>query len=159
MKLNDNFLDRLKFDWRWSHSNSESFYVGSSDSEPPLSDIDFINKMAWVWTTLNSAVPGFSVILKFFWITPKLFYFCWITSQLSISHIPSHLLSGVPWNAKIIESPLDKMINAQLTHVVPQKIYIWTIYKHVSYLVIDKNEIIHFSKVPILYEKMTNFSF
>ena len=48
------------------------------------------------------------------------------------------------------------MINARLTHVVPQKIYIWTIYKH---LVIDKNEIIHFSKVSILYEKTTNFSF
>ena len=24
-----------------------------SMSDPPLSDIDFLNKMAWVWTTLN----------------------------------------------------------------------------------------------------------
>ena len=30
-------------------SNSESFHVGSA----PLSDIDFKNKMAWVWTTLK----------------------------------------------------------------------------------------------------------
>jgi len=28
LKLNDQFLDRLKIDWRWRHS--ESFYVGSA---------------------------------------------------------------------------------------------------------------------------------
>ena len=29
-------------------------------SDPPLSDIDFKNKMAWVWTTFNvKMIPGF----------------------------------------------------------------------------------------------------
>ena len=28
--LNDEFLDRLRIDWRWRHSNSESLYVGSA---------------------------------------------------------------------------------------------------------------------------------
>ena len=28
-------------------------------SDPPFSDIDFKNKMAWVWTTLNSRPPSY----------------------------------------------------------------------------------------------------
>ena len=36
------------------HSYSESFYVGWSDSDLSLSDIDFKNKKAWVWTTLKT---------------------------------------------------------------------------------------------------------
>ena len=30
LKLNDEFLDGLKIDWRWRYSNSESFHVGSA---------------------------------------------------------------------------------------------------------------------------------
>ena len=44
-KLHDEFLDRLEIDWKFKFSRSMS--------DPPLSDIDFKNKMAWVWTTLN----------------------------------------------------------------------------------------------------------
>ena len=29
LKLNDEFLHRLKIDWRWRHSNSDSIHVGS----------------------------------------------------------------------------------------------------------------------------------
>ena len=34
-------------------------------SDPPLSDIDFKNKMAWVWTTLNLGILELGFMLLF----------------------------------------------------------------------------------------------
>ena len=53
LKLNDEFLDRLKIDRMIQIQNR-------SMSDPTLSNIDFKNKMAWVWTTLKS-VPARSM--------------------------------------------------------------------------------------------------
>ena len=33
-------------------------------TDPPLSDIDFKNKMAWVWTTLKSIKNRFKTVFK-----------------------------------------------------------------------------------------------
>ena len=33
-------------------------------SDPPLSDIDFKNKMAWVWTTLEFSVGDLTIVLE-----------------------------------------------------------------------------------------------
>ena len=47
LKLNDEFLDRLKID--------DVIEIQSrSMSDPTFSDIDFKIKMVWIWTTLNS---------------------------------------------------------------------------------------------------------
>ena len=48
LKLNDEFLDRFKIDWRLKFRVVLMFYM----SDPTLSDIDFKNKMASVCTTL-----------------------------------------------------------------------------------------------------------
>ena len=45
LNLNDKFPDRVKIDW---------IYKSRFMSDPPLSDIDFKNELAWVWTTLKS---------------------------------------------------------------------------------------------------------
>ena len=50
LELNDEFPDRLKI----QTSNSESFFVGWSDPDRNVSNIDFENKMDWVLTTLKS---------------------------------------------------------------------------------------------------------
>ena len=50
LKLNDEFPDRLKIDWRWSHLNSESLYVGYASFRHY-----FKNKMILVWTTLKNS--------------------------------------------------------------------------------------------------------
>ena len=46
-----------------------------SMSDPTLSDIDFKNKMAWVWTTLKTKFP------KFFGIQPSQ------TSQIEVIYL------------------------------------------------------------------------
>ena len=64
LKLNDEFPDRLKIDWRWRHSISESFYVGFRH---------WFHKIKWFWFELplirNSS---FSISSRSAW---KLF--CW----------------------------------------------------------------------------------
>ena len=37
---------------------------GRSMSDPPFFDIDFKNKMAWVWTTLKNSFSAFKISLK-----------------------------------------------------------------------------------------------
>ena len=44
--------------WRISRSTQNRLKIqiqSRSMSDPPLSDIDFKNKMAWIWTTPNDA--------------------------------------------------------------------------------------------------------
>ena len=47
LKSNDEFLDRLKIDWKMIQIQSRSM------SDPTFSDIDFKIKMASMWTTLK----------------------------------------------------------------------------------------------------------
>ena len=43
----------------------EKFIIKSrSMPDPTLSDIDFKNKMAWVWTTLNSTLKSFALAIN-----------------------------------------------------------------------------------------------
>ena len=39
-----------------------------SMSDPPLFDIDFKNKIAWVWTTINSYASNWVKVIFLIWI-------------------------------------------------------------------------------------------
>ena len=49
----DKFLDRLKIDWRWRNAIGVMRIQSRSLSDPSLFGMDFISKMAWVWTILK----------------------------------------------------------------------------------------------------------
>ena len=56
LKLNDKVLKRLKIDWNWPHSNSESFYVESASFRL------WFQKMKW----FGSGLPSSSGIQQFY---------------------------------------------------------------------------------------------
>ena len=131
-------LDRYHV--QMNHNDFDVSYVPPQPRTKGLCDIDSFKsrknqKIPRQWEVLsrpnetdNSIFPfdsynRFSSAVSFFSL---IFFRIFLDYELSIS-VPSSLslpASEGTRNAKIIESPLDKMINARLTHVVPQKIYI-----------------------------------
>ena len=57
----------IQFSQSISESDGHDFIQSQSRymSDPALSDIDFKNKMAWVWTTLKNLIDQFSLEILF----------------------------------------------------------------------------------------------